>query len=240
MRCCLALLGIGTVLLMPDECVRADDKPVQQEFRKITPPGGAPLVLWIGPMRTKLNEDALRGPAKRLEAAPKEELAKWVRELERITDKKLGSEDAKAECLTWFVTRMSVAFGAGHKWNAKAAGDLFRRAQSMPASDAKAWREAFEGVMKTKIENAYEVPLVLIPVDALHENHKYSADRAQKYQARLKQLTGEDLSLWVLNADEFGGGGLDAAVNIVLLDGFFEKELFQRDKFKAAVAPAKK
>jgi hypothetical protein len=39
--------------------------------------------------------------------------------------------------------------------------------------------------------------------------------------------------------DKFGGTKLDAAVNIILLDGYFDKEQFQRDKFKAAIGAGK-
>jgi hypothetical protein len=82
---------------------------------------------------------------------------------------------------------------------------------------------------------AYAVPLVIIPVDALHEGQKYSAERGKKYLARLKQLTPNDVSLWKDKVDKFGGTELDAAVNIILLDDYFDKELFKRDKFKAAI-----
>ena len=81
----------------------------------------------------------------------------------------------------------------------------------------------------------WAVPLVLIPVDALHEGQKYSVERGKKYLARLKQLTKDDVALWRDKIDKFGGTELDAAVNIILLDDFFSKEQFQRDKFKAAV-----
>lgn len=214
-------------------------KAKSKDLGTIQPPGGAPLVLWIGPGGTKLNADALSKTSKRLEARPKEDLAKWVVELERITDKKLDSAAAKAECLMWFVNHVSVAFD-DVKWNAKTADNLFKRAQTMPPADAKAWKEAFEALVKSEIGKAYAVPLVLIPVEALHEGQKYSAERGKKYLARMEQLTADDVSLWKNKVDEFGGTELDAAVNIILLDDFFEKENFQRDKFKAAVEAKKK
>ena len=143
---------------------------------------------------------------------------------------------------------LSVAFD-DLKWNAKTADDLFQRAQSMPASEAKVWKEAFEALLKKKIGQtdtevldggpAWAVPLVLIPVDALHEGQKYSAERGKKYRARLKQLTADDVSLWKDKVDKFGGTKLDAAVNIILLDDYFDKEQFQRDKFKAAIGAGK-
>ena len=40
--------------------------------------------------------------------------------------------------------------------------------------------------------------------------------------------------------DEFGGTRLDAAMNIILLDDYFDKEEFQRDKFQAAIGARKK
>jgi hypothetical protein len=39
--------------------------------------------------------------------------------------------------------------------------------------------------------------------------------------------------------DKFGGTELDAAVNIILLGDYFDKELFQRDKFRAAIGAGK-
>ena len=135
------------------------------------------------------------------------------------------------------------------KWNAKTADNLFQRARTMPASEAKVWKEAFEALLKKKIGQtdtdnyaggpACAVPLVLIPVDALHEGQKYSAERGKKYLARLKQLTADDVSLWKDKVDKFGGTELDAAVNIILLDDYFDKEQFQRDKFKAAIGAGK-
>jgi uncharacterized protein (TIGR03067 family) len=181
----------------------------------------------------------------RLESAPAEDLDKWVIELERIMDKKLEGELAKQACRTYFVTRMSVAFD-DLKWNAKAASRLFERAQTMPASEAKVWKKAFEEVLRKEIGQtdkevydggpAYAVPLVLIPVEALHEGQKYNVERGKRYQARLKQLSAEDVSLWQDKVDRYGGTKLDAAVNIVLLDEYFDQENFQRDRFKAAVA----
>jgi hypothetical protein len=84
------------------------------------------------------------------------------------------------------------------------------------------------------------VPLVLIPVDALHDGQKYSAERGQKYRARLKQLTADDISLWKDKVDKFGGTKLDAAVNLILREDYFDQEKFQRDKFQAALGARKK
>jgi hypothetical protein len=98
---------------------------------------------------------------------------------------------------------MSVAFD-GLKWNAKAADILFQRAQTIPPSEAKVWKEAFERVLNDQIEPACRVPLVLIPVDALYAGQKYSAERAKKYLVRLKQLTANDVALWLDKVDQWG------------------------------------
>jgi hypothetical protein len=225
---------------------RGDDKPAPHNLGKIQPPGGVPLD--FGRPGTPIKVDGLKQAAKRLESVPAEDLDRWVAELERITDQKLEGELAKQACRTYFVSRMSVAF-EGLEWNAKAADKLFRRARTMPASEAKAWKEAFEALLKKEIgqtatENraggpAYAVPLALIPVEALHEGRAYSTERGKKYRARLTQLTAADVSLWKDKVDEFGGTELDAAVNITLLDDYFDKEQFRRDKFKAAVGAGK-
>ena len=164
-------------------------------------------------------------------------------------DQKLEGALAKQACRTYFVTRMSMAFD-DLKWNAKAADKLFQGAQTMPASEAKVWKEAFEALLKKEIGQtatelldggpAYAVPLVLLPVEALHEGQKYSVGRGKKYLARLRQLTADDVALWKDKVDQFGGTQLDAAVNIILLDDYFDKEKFKRDKFKAAIEARKK
>ncbi len=237
----LLLLFLGGI-----HVARGDDKPTSNDLGMIQPPGGVPLPL--GEPGTPITVDFGRKAKKRLEVAPEKDLDKWLVELERIMDKKLDRWLAKQACRTYFVTRVSVAFD-DLKWNAKTADNLFKRAQTMPASEAKVWKEAFEGLLKKEIGQtattnyaggpAYAVPLVLIPIDALHEGQKYSAERGKKYLARLKQLTAEDVSLWKDKVDKFGGTKLDAAVNIILLDDYFDKELFQRDKFKTAIGAGK-
>ena len=226
---------------------QGDDKPTSKDLGSIQPPGGAPLPI-EEPGKPGIKVELLNRVRKRLEAAPAEALDKWVVELERIMDEKLEADLAKQACRTYFVIRLSVAFD-DLTWNAKAADNLFKRAQTMPASEAKVWKKAFEALLKKEIGQtatevldggpAYAVPLVLIPVDALHEGQKYSAERGKKYLARLKQLTADDVSLWKDKVDKFGGTKLDAAVNLILLDGYFDKEQFQRDKFKAAIGAGK-
>jgi len=237
----LVLLFLGGI-----NVAHRDDQPTSKDLGKIQPPGGVPLPL--GAPGTKITVDFGRKATKRLQAAPEKDLDKWVVELERIMDKKLEGL-AKQGCRTYFVTRVSVAFD-DLKWNAKAGDKLFQRAQTMPASEAKAWKEAFEALLKKEIGQTdaevydggptYAVPLVLIPVDALHEGQKYSAARGNKYLARLKQLTAEDVSLWKNKVDRFGGTPLDAAVNIILLDDYFDQEKFHREKFKAAIGAKEK
>jgi hypothetical protein len=227
---------------------QGDDQPASKDLGRIQPPGGVPLPV-VGP-GGRYTVDGLNKVRKRLEAVPKEDLEKWIVELERIMDKKLkdGVPSARQACRTDFVIHLSVAFD-DLQWNAKAADNLFKRAQTMPASEAKVWKKAFEALLKKAIGQtdtevldggpAWAVPLVLIPVEALHEGQKYSAERGKKYLARLKQLTADDVSLWTDKVDKFGGTKLDAAVNIILLDDYFDKETFQRDKFKAAIGAGK-
>jgi len=211
-----------------------DEKPTSNDLGGIRPPGGVPLF----PAGVAISVLACDAATKRLEAAPAKDLDKWVVELERLTGKKPEGWVEQQGWRTEFVNRMSVAFD-GLKWNAKAADILFNRAQTIPPSEAKGWKAAFEKVLNGEVI-ACRVPLVLIPVDALYEGQKYSAERAKKYLARMKQLTADDVSLWKDKVDEFGGTRLDAAMNIILLDDYFDKEKFQRDKFKAAIGARKK
>jgi len=215
-----------------------DGKRSPHDLRKIRPPGGAPLIQFSS--NGIASVEGMERAHQRLESAPLKDTDQWIAELERITGTKPDPTrwEEKQGWRTDLVARLSVAFD-GLTWNAKAADRLFKRAQTMPPSEAKAWKEAFEAVLKKKIDQAYFVPLVLIPVDALFEGQHYSIERVRKYRDRLKQLTAEDVSLWQDEIDEFGGTRLDAAVNIILLDDFFDKGKFQRDKFKAAIEAGK-
>jgi hypothetical protein len=174
----LLLLFLGGIPV-----TRGDDKPTSNDLGKIQPPGGAPLPV-VGP-QGRYTVDGLNKVRRRLEAVPIEDLEKWVVELERIMDKKLkdGLPSMRQACRTDFAIHLSVAFD-NLKWNAKTADNLFQRAQTMPASEADVWKEAFEVLLKKEIGQtettnyaggpAWAVPLVLIPVDALHEGQKYT------------------------------------------------------------------
>jgi hypothetical protein len=235
----------AALLLLGLHVAQGNDKPASKDLGKIQPPGGVPLPL-VKAGTKAIGVDELNKVKERLEAVPPEDLEKWVVELERIIDTKFtdGLPSPKQVCRTDFAIHMSVAFD-DLKWDAKAADKLYKRAQTMPPAEAQVWKKAFEAVLKKMIGQtdttvldggpAWAVPLVLIPVDALHEGQKFSAERGKKYRARLKQLTAEDVTLWKDKVDKFGGTRLDAAVNIILLDDFFDKEEFRRDKFKAAV-----
>ena len=228
----LVLLFLGGI-----NVTEGDDKPMSKDLRKIQPPGGVPL--FIGRKGEVIRVEGVEKARRRLEAVPAEDLEKWIVELERIIDNKLkdGVPSARQMCRTDFVIHLSVVFD-DLMWNAKAADDLFKRAQSMPPSEAKIWKAAFESLLKKKIGQtdatvydggpAWAVPLVLIPVNVLHEGQKYSVERRKKYLARLKQLTADDIALWKAEVDEFEGTELDASVNIILLDEYFDKEQFQR------------
>jgi hypothetical protein len=225
---------------------RSDEQGVSKGLGTIQPPGGVPLL--SGKRGTEISVDYLKRATTRLDAAPAADLDRWVAQLERIMDEELEGDLVIQACRTCFVTRLSLAFD-DLQWNAKTAAILFQRAQTMPPSAARAWKAAFEALLKKKIGQtatevldggpAYAVPLVLIPVDALHEDQRYSTERGKQYLARLKQLTAADVSVWQDRVDQFGGTELDAAVNIILLDRFFDQEKFQRDRFMTAVAAAK-
>jgi hypothetical protein len=258
----LGVMGAGgTSLAYRTAAGQAGKKPVAEkpqegnnrsskDLSKVEPPGGVPLPL-VEPGTNKIGVDQLSKVRERLRSVPEKALEQWVVELERITDVKLkdGLPSPRQACRNDLVVRMSVAFD-DLRWNATAADRLYERACSMRTAEAKAWEEAFESVLKKEIGieqtgndefsnlaggPPWAVPLVLIPVDALHEGQKYSVERGRKYLARLKQLTKDDVALWRGKIDKFGGTDLDAAVNIILLDEFFSNEQFQRDRFEAAV-----
>lgn len=236
-RLTLFTAGLLLLCLSGFPAARGDNPVPPRDLGKIQPPGGVPLI--SGRAGTKITVDGLNKTIQRMDSAPPEELIKWVAELERMIGKKLDGDMEDAACRTYFASRVSVAF-TDNQWNARSAEALFQRARTLSAAEAGAWKEALEALLKREIGQAYAVPLVLIPVEALHEGERYSAERGKKYLARLKQLAAEDLSLWNEKVDEFGGSELDAAVNIMLLDEYFAGEKFQREKFQATLAARKK
>jgi hypothetical protein len=183
--------------------------------------------------------DLLEKVRQRMQAVPEEGLKLWVIEVERLMGQKFEGELAQAAFHTYLATHLTLAFD-DLRWNANSADRLFGRAQSMPAGDAVAWRQAFEKALKKEIGQTadtvlsggagYAVPLVLIPIDALYDGQNYNVVRGKRYLARLAQLTPEDVALWKTQVDAYGGTELDAAANLILLDDYFAQEKFQREK----------
>src|SRR4051812_800135 len=177
MRHCSILFTAVLLLLVAlgVPVARGDDKPATKDLGTIQPPGGVPLD--FGKPGMPIPVEAVERARLRLQAAPGEALEKWVAELERITGKKLESDLEQGGCSTYFVSRVSLAFVDDTHWNAPVAEKLFQRAQSMPAAEAEAWKAAFEALLKREVTpRPFAVPLVLIPVDALHEGEKYSPE----------------------------------------------------------------
>ena len=78
----LLLLFLGGI-----HVAQGDDEPTSKDLGKIQPPGGVPRPV-VGP-EGRFTVDGLNKVRTRLESVPKEDLVKWVVELERIMDKKL-------------------------------------------------------------------------------------------------------------------------------------------------------
>jgi hypothetical protein len=237
----LLITAVFSLMLLGDlHRAHGEDRPKPTALTQIQPAGGVPID--FGKPGQPIKSEGLRRASERLNSMPVEEHVKWVAELERISDKAFDPDPEKLEknvCITDFVRRISLAFD-GDKWNAPAGEKLLQRAQTFPVSENRLWFAAFEALLKKDIPQAYAVPLALIPVDALHDDQKYSVDRGKKYLARLKQLTAEDVTLWREQVDTFNGNEFDAAVNLILLDAYFDQEKLQRDKLRAAIAAQKK
>ena len=224
-------------------------------LRQIRPPGGVPVI----PSGTAISVGMGSELTRRMDAVPKEELDKWVEELERITGDKLDGAMALQACRTYIVNRMSILFKDG-KWNAARANKLLRRARSIPTSDTQVWEQAIESLFGETIGQndkeilnggpSYAVPLVLISVDALFVDDTnvrdgagysagYNGGAAVKYRNRLSQLSKQDILDWRSKVDRFSGTKLDAAINIILLEDYFVDGTFQRDDFLATLAGIK-
>ena len=178
----LLLLGGGPV-------ARGDDKPTSPDLGKIQPPGGVPLPV-VGTQRRihrgrpGQGEGGWRPYPK---TTSRSGSANWNGSSAR--NSKTG-----CRCKTGLPHRLRDSPERGvrrPRVGRQAADALLKRAQTMPASEAKVWKEVFEAVLKKEIGQtdtgihaggpAWAVTLVLVPVDALHEGPKYSAERGRKY-----------------------------------------------------------
>lgn len=213
---------------------------LMKDLRRITPPGGAPVI----PPGSTISVAMGNQLEARLKSAPEGELDKWIDELERITGEELDGDLARQACRTYFANRMSLAFNDDN-WDPTKVDLLYRRAQSLSPTEAAAWKNAFESLLGEEIGQtdevvldggpSYAVPLALIAVDAFFNGQTYDDAAGNKYRDRLKQLTRNDLALWRSKVDEYGGGKIDAAINIVLLDDYFTDGTFNNGDFEATL-----
>lgn len=124
-----------------------DDKPTSKDLGTIRPPGGTPLPL-EEPGKSGIKVELLNKVRERLEAAPAEDLDNWVVVLERITGTKLDG-DCKTGMPHLF--RDSNERGLPRSRVEREGCRQPFRAQTIPAAEAKVWKESFEALLKKEI-----------------------------------------------------------------------------------------
>jgi hypothetical protein len=224
-------------------------KPARS-LRSILPIAGEPLVtsssigLLMDRMKAAVESDELRAWFSSMEKATEQDIPFKAASRQEVAiglilplDETSSVKDT-VSLIRFLGERMTVLFNK-NKFKPAESKKLLKRLNSLKPENVKAWESAFHKTLDKNVSKVFVVG-ILLPVDGLYESDTYSSVRAEHYLKRLGQISKEDVQLWKYEVDQFGGTELDAAMNIALLEAVFEKEKFQRAKFKELVAASKK
>ena len=129
----------------------------------------------------------------------------------------------------FLTTRLSILYDKT-SFRPDISEKLLRRLGSIKPSHIEKWKRECDRVLKESKSKVF-LAGVLVSVDRFYENDQYSTARAEKYVQRLSQLSKEAVKKWLENVDQYKGTELDAAMNIILIDEFFDKEKFDYNKY---------
>ncbi len=177
-----------------------------------------------------------------LDSTPSEVLGEWVGSLKTVTA--LTPNQVFERCIGLFGC-MSILFDEKNAYKKDVGDKLLKRLDSIKYGDLQSWSEAVGKVIGGSADKV-AVALTLLPMDKLYENDRYLPDQGKKYVRRLNSVPKEAVERWVKEVksgsevfDAFDGG-LDAMMNIVLLDELFQDDQFSAAKYEAALKDLKK
>ena len=220
---------------------------------KSLPPAGIPLLESIKRDGEEVkNEKALGRTKKRRDSLPKEQFTAWFQAAETATgthiksstsveamllaltdDKKVIGNMHLARFNMFLTVRMSLLFPED-EFDAQVSGRLLGRLVTLQPADVKCWKQAMDKALGKSV-NEVILALLLLPVDPLFVDGKYTATSAEPYLSRLSQVPTSAISDWMEKVDRHGGLEVDAAVNIILVDQFFPDGSFSPKAFSAAL-----
>ncbi len=133
--------------------------------------------------------------------------------------------------------RMSILYNGGIP-RLDISKKLVNRLQSLKPFDVDNWQDGFQ-IVRGQQPRKSVTALYLIPVDQLFQSDQYSTENGKKYLLRLKSIPKEAIDRWEKEVDKYGGFDMDAAMNIILVDMFFEEERFNQEVYDEAVRSLK-
>jgi hypothetical protein len=166
----------------------------------------------------------------RMKSFPPDPSKAWVSGIEKASGE-TQNQGKLAEFLMFFVSRMSILFD-GDNFKSDVSDKLLHRLASVDSEQVQKWKVEYDKVLGQNM-NKVPIAFILLPVDRFYESDRYMTDRAGIYRERLKQLSKEDVKRWIDEIDQYGGSELDGAMNIILIDEFFNGERFDKETYNA-------
>jgi hypothetical protein len=111
---------------------------------------------------------------------------------------------------------------------------LLGRLVTLQPEDVESWKQAMDKALDKSV-NEVILALLLLPVDPLFVDGKYTATTAEPYLDRLEQLPTSAINDWMEKVDRYGGLEIDAAINTILIDQYFPEGNFSQEAFAKAV-----
>jgi hypothetical protein len=191
------------------------------ELRKIPPPGGIPLSR--GEAIDRMN---LGGKVDRMR--------EWRESMAQATGHSVDELNFLRYNL-WIAEHMSLLYDV-KQLRPDVESKMFNRLKSLQPANVQPWHDAFKEVLGERDLADDVVVLVILPVDRFFDSDRYVSNKAIPYLNRLRNLPGSVIGRWVNEVDQFKGTQLDAAMNIILLDAFFQGDRFDEVAFQTALS----
>ena len=231
-------------------------------LRAITPVAGIPLMKWTEKDgKPEIDKVGTSRSAARLASVPKDQFTPWLIASEAATGTKIevaqyssGGLDAlfalvetgddiqsamTPSKLALFLTDRMTIFYQDDKFQSQAFDRLLHRLNSLKPDVVRAWKTDLDKTLGKDV-NLVVIACIIVTADQLFADEQYSSKQAEIYLRRLRQVpAGEAVSQWLKQVDQYHGTALDAALNIILTDGFFPAEKFDRDAFTQAIKETK-
>lgn len=171
------------------------------------------------------------GGLDRLESTPKDFSTGLQDLLEKVTGER---KDQIFLTFVPFFAEMSLLFDKNGKFQKDVAVKYIKRLDSIEHAEYRLWLDTFNQVLGQDTQKG-PVALYLLPVDRFFAKDRYDPDCGKKYVQRLKSVPKDAIQRWLNDVNPIEATTVGAAMNIVLLDEFFENDSFNATRYAAAL-----